>query len=60
MMEMPEKLKELLNSMGMLGELCSILRDSLMRNGFTREEAVSIVSAVVAKTFEVPRGRDNG
>lgn len=45
------RIKELLNAVGALGELCGVLRDELIRNGFTRQEACMIISQVLAETF---------
>ena len=49
---MKEELKLLLNGMGALGEMCGLMRDELMKNGFTRREAVSLVGNFIQVTFQ--------
>lgn len=57
-MEMPEKMQQFLNAMGMVGEMSALLRDNLMRNGFTREEACSMVGQVLREIFGVVKKSD--
>lgn len=37
-------IKDLIMGMGALGEMAALMRDSLIKNGFTREEACMMVS----------------
>lgn len=37
-----KQITELLNALGSLSEMAGFLRDNLMQNGFTREEAVML------------------
>ena len=37
-------MNEILNAVGVLAEMCGLMRDNLMRNGFTREEAVAMAT----------------
>lgn len=46
------KMQEFLTAMGAIGEISALLRDILIKNGFTREEAVSIVSQIFAEMFK--------
>ena len=41
------KVQDLINSIGALAEIGSYMRDELIRQHFTREEAVTIVSNVL-------------
>jgi hypothetical protein len=40
--------KNILNAFGVLAETSAILRDQLMKNGFTRAEAIEMVSTYIA------------
>ena len=43
--------QKMIDSIGALSEMAGILRDSLMQNGFTREESVGIVCEFVISTI---------
>lgn len=44
-------IEELRNAIGALSELSATLRDDLIRNGFTRDEACKIVAVFVSETI---------
>lgn len=46
-MEGNNSLKDLIMATGALCEMAGLLRDNLIRNGFTREEAVNIAGSYV-------------
>lgn len=37
-------MNDLLNAVGALAEMCALMRDELMKNGFTRKEAISMAT----------------
>lgn len=45
--EIQEKIEQLVTAIGATGELLGATRDSLTRNGFTREEAVDICAKLL-------------
>lgn len=49
------ELKNFINGIGALSEMAALLRDSLMQNGFSREEACGLVGVVIAETFRPNR-----
>ena len=52
---MDENIKNLINAIGSLAEMAGAMRDTLMANGFTREEAVKMAADFIlglAKTGE--------
>lgn len=50
-MEMNNQLKDFLNAIGAVAETSGLLRDYLIQNGFTRQEAVYICSNMIASLF---------
>ena len=50
-------MKELLAAIGAITEICAIMRDELMRNGFTREEAVGMATAYLVSSM-TPKQED--
>lgn len=44
---MSEEMRNLINAFGALGETCGLLRDSFMKNGFTRAEAIDLCKTYV-------------
>lgn len=44
-------IEELRNAIGALSELSGTLRDDLIRNGFTRDEACKIVAVFISETI---------
>ena len=51
-----DELKEFITGIGLICEMSAILRDNLIRNGFTREEACRIVSGYIIETFKYAKG----
>lgn len=47
-----ESLNSLIAGVGAICEMAALIRDNLMRNGFTREEAVMISSRFLETTFK--------
>jgi hypothetical protein len=41
---MNEELKALINAVGILAEMMRLLREELLKNGFTRQEALYLVA----------------
>ena len=50
-------MNEILTAIGALSEMCALLRDELMKNGFTREEAVGMATAYLVSTM-TPKQED--
>ena len=50
-------MKDLLLLLGSAAELCGLLRDLLMRNGFTREEAV-VMTTEYLKILATPKQKE--
>lgn len=46
-----DTLKNLINGIGAMCEMAGLLRDNLIKNGFTRDEAVAIVNSFIVETF---------
>ena len=44
-------LQEFINAVGSIGEISGLIRDSLVRSGFTREEACEAVYRYIVATF---------
>lgn len=44
-------IEEIRNAIGALSEIFATLRDDLIRNGFTRDEACRIVAVFVSETI---------
>lgn len=56
---MSKELMDFLNAVGAIAETAGILRDRLMQNGFSRQEAVSICSSMISSIFQ-PQAKKNG
>lgn len=54
---MSDDLKDLLQSIGALSELLGIMRDELIKGGFTREESVYLIGVILES---VVTNRNNG
>lgn len=54
-----DKLNEILNSIGATVEMITVMRDQLIANGFTRAEAIHMVTSVLTAMFQ-SGGRSNG
>lgn len=50
-MELSKELKDFMNAIGAIAEIAGLLRETLVMNGFTREEAVLICSNTVTTMF---------
>lgn len=55
---MNDDLKSFLNALGAMAETVGILRDHLIRTGFTREEAITICSSVVVSMFQPKKPKE--
>ena len=49
--EKTNPIKELINGIGAICEIAGLMRDNLIRNGFTRKEACDIVGRCVSDIF---------
>lgn len=47
-----EEFNKLINAIGAMGEMCGLLRESLLKNGFTRDEANHLVGVFLAETLK--------
>lgn len=47
-----EEFNKFVNAIGAMGEMCGILRGSLLKNGFTREEANHLVGIFLTETLK--------
>lgn len=54
-MAMSDKMTELLNSIGALAEMSGIMREQLIKNGFTRQEALIIVGGMISSLIASPK-----
>ena len=43
---------DLINAIGALCEMCGVMREMLMENGFTRKEAVALVGEYINTTMK--------
>lgn len=50
-------MNELLTAVGALAEMCGLMRDELMRNGFSRREAVAMTTEYL-KTVTTPNKKE--
>ena len=57
---MNKKVEEFVNAIGAMSEMVGIMREHLMRNGFTREEAVDIVKAYIIAVMTGDSGSNGG
>lgn len=53
------KTDDVVNAFGVLAEMASILRDRLVENGFTRDEAVMICSRFISTSVSGRREEDD-
>ncbi len=53
-----DKLSELLTAIRAVAELMGVYRDSLMQNGFTREEAVELCKTYTFALVTKPKERE--
>ena len=48
---------QLLTGIGAICEMASLMRDNLIKNGFTRQEALDIVKDFIADAFKGAAGK---
>lgn len=51
-----DRLADFIEAMGLIAESSALLRDALIKNGFTREEAISLVSTYIIATVTKAKG----
>lgn len=56
---MNDGLKEFINAVGALAEMMRLFRDELMKNGFTRKEAIQLVQAFMVEQISQKPKEDN-
>lgn len=56
---MDDNLKEYIKAVGALAEMMSLYRDKLMKNGFTRREAIQIAQNIILEQIKQNRKEDN-
>lgn len=54
-MAMENNFREFINAVGALSEIAGLLRDQLVKNGFTRVEACQMVSTILASMIKPDR-----
>lgn len=57
---MGDHLGKLIEGIGSMAEIAAIIRDALIKNGFTRSEAVGIASNCITSMLRNAGGNDNG
>ena len=57
--EAKRKIEEMITAVGAMGELLGEEREAFMRNGFTREEAVSLCAVILRCSFDQKYGGDS-
>ena len=56
---MDSHLKKLIEGIGSMAEMAAIIRDALIKNGFTRSEAVEIASNFITSIIRNSGGNNN-
>ena len=56
--EINQQIEQMLVSVGAMGELLGIVRESLIKNGFTRMEAVAMCSQMMVAMITGTPGKD--
>ena len=56
---MDNQLKKLIEGIGSMAEMAAIIRDALIKNGFTRSEAVGIASNCITSMLRNANGGNN-
>lgn len=57
---MDDQLSKLIESIGSMAEMAAMIRDALIKNGFTRSEAVNISSNCITSMLLNAGGNNNG
>lgn len=57
---MDDQLDKLIETIGSMAEMAAIIRDALIKNGFTRSEAVGIASNCITSMLLKSGGNNNG
>ena len=57
---MDNQLRKLIEGIGSMAEMAAIIRDALVKNGFTRSEAVDIASNFITSIIRNSGGNNNG
>lgn len=57
---MDNHLKNFIETIGSMAEMAAIIREALMKNGFTRSEAVDIASNFIISMMCNAGGNNNG
>ncbi len=57
---MDKQLDQLIENIGSMAEIAAIIREALLKNGFTRSEAVGIASNCITSMMHNPGGNNNG
>lgn len=56
---MGDHLEKLIEGIGSMAEMAAIIRDALIKNGFTRSEAVGIASNCITSMLRNAGGNNN-
>ena len=56
---MDDKLRNIIEGIGSMAEMAAIIRDALIKNGFTRSEAVDIASNFITSIIRNAGGNNN-
>ena len=56
---MDNQLRKLIEGIGSMAEMAAIIRDALIKNGFTRSEAVDIASNFITLIIRNSGGNNN-
>lgn len=57
---MDNQLENFIETIGSMAEMAAIIREALIKNGFTRSEAVSIASNFITSMMRNAGGNNNG
>lgn len=57
---MDNQLENFIEAIGSMAEMAAIIREALIKNGFTRSEAVDIASNFIISTMRNAGGNNNG
>lgn len=57
---MDDQLSNFIETIGSMAEMAAIIREALIKNGFTRSEAVGITSNFITSMMRNAGGNNNG